>query len=65
VIEFHSVPCTARAELQDIELARISQVVSNDFATVSLAAGEHCGRTNHTRTDRFEQWFALELKPLN
>ena len=25
VIEFHSVPCAARAEVQDIELARISQ----------------------------------------
>jgi hypothetical protein len=25
VIEFHSVPCTARAGLQDTELARISQ----------------------------------------
>src|SRR5437016_6016703 len=28
VIEFHSVPCAARAGLQDIELARISQEVS-------------------------------------
>jgi len=51
--------------LQDIELARISQEVSNDFVTVNLAAREHCRRTNHTRTDRFEQRFALELKPLN
>jgi hypothetical protein len=31
VIEFHSVPCTARAELQDIELAWISQEVTERF----------------------------------
>jgi hypothetical protein len=33
VIEFHSVPCTARAELQDIELAWISQEVTERFYT--------------------------------
>jgi hypothetical protein len=60
-IAFGALP----AELQDIELARVSQEVRNDFTTVSLPAREHCGYTNHTRTNRYEQRFALELKPLN
>ena len=39
VIEFHSVPYTARAELQDIELAWISQELTERFYNL-LAVGE-------------------------
>jgi hypothetical protein len=38
VIELHSVPCASRAELQDIELALISQEVAERFYDL-LAVG--------------------------
>ncbi len=39
LIELHSVPCAARAGLQNIELARISQEVTERFYSL-LAVGQ-------------------------
>ena len=59
LIGLHSVPCQqARAELQDIELARISQEVTERFCNLSALGGERrslvlllCSREDRNQED--------------
>jgi hypothetical protein len=62
VIEFHSVPCTARAELQDIELAWISQELTERFYNLlAVGEGSASGRRRRRAADLFAHRMGASL----